>query len=53
MTTGKLENLRETGQLSLGEFRVSVDVPVYCVPCVTQLSSQWAPRIGWLWLRIN
>lgn len=36
VASGKFENLRETGRLSLGEFRVAVDVRVYCEDCGTQ-----------------
>lgn len=36
VTEGKLETLRETDRLSLGDFRVTVDVQVYCEACGTQ-----------------
>lgn len=38
VTVSKLERLRDAGQLTLGEFRVIVDIQVYCGDCGTQQS---------------
>lgn len=38
VTTSRLERLRRTGGLTLGEFRVLVDIQVYCEDCRTQKS---------------
>ena len=38
VTVGRLERLRSAGTLTLGEFRVLVDVQVYCLDCGTQKS---------------
>ena len=36
VTTGKLEQLRDSGELRLGEFRTLIDVRVVCEECNTQ-----------------
>lgn len=38
VTVSKLDRLREAGNLTLGEFRVIVDIQVYCADCGTQQS---------------
>jgi nucleoside diphosphate kinase len=37
VTTSRIERLRSAGTVSIGEFRVIVDVQVYCTDCGTQL----------------
>jgi len=37
VTRNKLESLRSTSDLQLGQFRVSIDVRIYCEECETQL----------------
>lgn len=39
VTEGKLRNLQKTSRISLGEFRVTIDVRVYCKDCETQYSA--------------
>lgn len=36
VTTSRLERLRSTGELTLGEFRVTTTIQVYCQDCGTQ-----------------
>lgn len=38
VTTSRLKRLRSAGEVTLGEFRVTVDVQVYCRGCGTQRS---------------
>lgn len=38
VTEGKLESLRDADDLSVGQFRVAVDIRVYCEGCQTQYS---------------
>lgn len=38
VTEGKLENLRSTDRISLGDFRVLTEIEVYCEACESQFS---------------
>lgn len=38
VTEGKLENLRSTDRISLGDFRVLTEIEVYCETCESQFS---------------